>query len=217
MEVKDSDYTKSTAGPSINDAFPTLQTSKLKIDEAFPSAGPDAATIAKLLEVHALKPSGEHCCKGKQECFSPMWWFQLQDASGAPAALDVHEAQWNDLMALLPEEEPLQPKMGATMEIDRVLVKTCRSVAGWGRSCVMPKVEVVCDNQQMVNSIVTGLLVPILGWLCVFGWARANGIVARDKRYMDTFDEGRVPQCSIGSMLCCCIVAIVACGGIAFG
>lgn len=218
MKVADSDYGKITPAPTSQN--PSI-TGSLEIDQALPTAGPLAPTVAKLFEFHALKPSAEHCCKDKQECFAPMWWFQMQDESGKPATLGVHETEWDALMAMLPKKEKLPAKlekgMGAKLEIDRVLVKTCRSVAGWGRSCVMPKVEVVCDNQQMVNSIVTGLLVPILGWLCVFGWARANGIVARGKRDVDIADDKRVPQCSIGSMLCCCIVAIVACGGIAFG
>merc|ERR1711865_949502 len=46
-----------------------------------------------------------------------------------------------------------------------------------GRECIMPEVDKVCDSKQMVNSVVTGILTPILGWLlvrCIF-----NGLPPR--------------------------------------
>merc|ERR1719478_1817913 len=100
------------------------------------------------------------------------------------------------------------------MLIDRVLVKTCKAhPAGWGRECVMPKVEKTCDNQQLVNSIVTGIVVPVFGWLIVY-MIFGPGKQTRD---VDTFDEGNLPTCGIRGLLGACIVAIIACALLAAG
>merc|ERR1719450_1183208 len=54
------------------------------------------------------------------------------------------------------------------MKIDRVLVRTCKEVEGWGRDCVMPKVKKTCSHTQLINAVVTGLITPILAWIAVY-------------------------------------------------
>merc|ERR1711865_1101943 len=87
-----------------------------------------------------------------------------------------------------------------------------------GRECIMPEVDKVCDSKQMVNSVVTGILTPILGWLlvrCIF-----NGLPPRVRQvqnYDFTDDQVDFPRCAIQGIILMCFAAILCCGLVATG
>jgi len=108
----------------------------------------------------------------------------------------------------------------SAMLVDSVLVNTCpttfQKARSWGRDCIMPKAQTVCDAKQIVNSVVTGILVPVLGWLMVRGVF--NGLPSRVRQvqnYDFTDDQGDFPTCKVQGILICCIMAILACAAVA--
>lgn len=177
-------------------------------------------STAKLFEI---QPQPDAQCCPSRSCFSGMWWFELQDDFGNMASIPVMQSEWAELMRLVPDPISPQSPVHSSVLIDRVLVKTCMAdLAGWGRECVMPHVETVCDNQQLINSIVTGIVVPVFGWLIVYCFfkrlpATCMSNPVRQSRDYDTHDEGNLPTCKIQGLLICCLVAILACGALAAG
>jgi len=125
------------------------------------------------------------------------------------------------MMAMVPLPLAPQPPVRSAMLVDSVLVNTCptsfqKKARSWGRDCVMPVAETVCDAKQLVNSVVTGILVPVLGWLIVR--SVFNGLpssVRQVSAYDFTNDQGDFPTCKVQGILICCIIAILACGAVA--
>merc|ERR550514_1144268 len=100
--------------------------------------GGNVATMstAKLLQ---LRPEAA-CCDNKKECFDSMYWFVLQDDFGGEKSFPIMSSEWAKLLELIPEPKTPQEALPSNLEIDRVLVKTCKSGpgwVGWGRSCIM--------------------------------------------------------------------------------
>jgi len=217
MTVTEQKVAKSTAPPSPVASLPEL-TQNLHLREVMAGA-PTSMTTAKLYQVESDDSRGL--------CFDASWWFMIQDDFGNPASLPVKQAEWDAMMAFLPAPKAAPAPQKSKVLIDRVLVKTCNPDGGsWGRECVMPKVtsaDNVCDNQQVVNAIVTGIVVPVFGWLAVYGfftkflprWCMASDATRSFDH--DTHDEGNLPNCILQGFLACCIVALISCAGLAFG
>lgn len=200
------DYQKTTAPPTAIDAVDASQalTQNLQLREVF--AGAHATmTTAKLIQI---QPQA-----GDDFCFPAAWWFAVQDDAGKPASVPVKESDWDAMMAMLPPALPEAEAVKSTMIIDRVLFRTCNpDMAGWGRSCDMPAPPTLCDNKQIINAILSGILVPLLGWLTVrcfhksFGWGRP------DPQGPENF-----PICSFGNIFGLSVVALLACALYAVG
>merc|ERR1740130_2562974 len=180
------------------------------------AGAPTSMTSAKLMQVTS-----------EEKCFEGAWWFFVQDDLGNPASLPVLESDWAALMDMVPEPLAAQPATKSTVLLDTVLDKTCNPLlAGWGRECIVDKsiaVVALCDNAQVVNAIVTGIVVPLFGWLIVYFFftrmpgSCMTGGATREFRDHDSFDEGNIPTCAISGLLACCFVGILACGGLALG
>merc|ERR1719424_506241 len=173
-------------------------------------------TSAKLMQVTS-----------EEKCFEGAWWFFVQDDLGNPASLPVLEADWAAVMDMVPEPLAAQPATTSKVLLDTVLFKTCNPLlAGWGRECIVDKaiaVVALCDNAQVVNAIVTGIVVPLFGWLIVYlvftklPASCMTGGATREFRNLDSFDEGNIPTCAVSGLLFLCVVGIAACIGLAFG
>lgn len=192
------DYQKTTAAPSAMQAGDAL-TQTLQLREVF--AGAHATmTTAKLIQIQPQR--------GDDFCFPAAWWFAVQDDSGNPASIPVKESEWAAMMAMVPPALPEAEAVKSTMIIDRVLFKTCNpDMAGWGRSCDMPTPLGVCDNKQIINAIVSGILVPLLGWLTVRCFHKSCGWGRPDSQGPENF-----PICSFGNIFGLSVVAVLACG-----
>merc|ERR1712216_294390 len=80
----------------------------------------------------------------------------------------------------------------------------------------MPKLKTVCDSKQVINAVVTGILVPVVGWLIVRMFF--NGLPPRVRQvqnYDFTDDQGDFPRCAVQGIIILCIVAMIACGAVA--
>lgn len=148
-------------------------------------------------------------------CYEATWWFSLQDETGTPAHISLNNKHFDKVMEILPQYVPEITPIGSTITKDRVLVQTCTTIKGWGRSCVMPAGKALCDSVQMINSIVTGLLTPILSWLLV-------NLVYSMMKGKDRDGDGpeaakEAPKCDGMIAIICCIVAIVFSMVISYG
>jgi len=199
---------------------PEAQKKYLHVRDVF-SGPPLSMSTAKLMEI---KPQA-----GDDKCPSTIpatWWFMLQDDLGTYSSLGVPAAEWDELMGMLPDPLTNAKPTRSSLTIDRVLVTTgnpgnpafAAKEASWGRECIKPKVEKLCNNKQLVNSIVTGVVVPVGGWLVV-SWVQKilpsnhARIQSNDLQY----DPADVPRCSLQGVAILCIVAMLACAGLAFG
>jgi len=191
----------------------------LRLREAL--AGPqDDMAQAKVYE---FQPRADNACCGGKECFSGMWWFEPEDKAGVMTALELDPLSWPGIASYLPEPKKLQdPLDKGKIYIDRVLVKTCKTeLAGWGRDCVMPEVKASCEKRQTINAVITGILVPVLGWLIVkLACSKQLPNAKRDGDF-----EGKGPICLWSGkwmkscpkdLLFSCLVAVVATAAIAF-
>jgi hypothetical protein len=199
---------------------PLAQKKNLHVRSVF-SGPPVSMSTAKLMEI---KPqSGDENCASK---IPAAWWFMLQDDAGAYSSLGVPSVEWEELMDLLPEPLTDAKPVRSSLTIDRVLVMTgnpgnpavAAKKASWGRECIKPKVQKLCDNKQLVNSIVTGFIVPFGGWLVV-SWVQKllPGNHARIGGDTLQYDPAEVPRCSLAGVAILCVVAVLACGALAFG
>merc|ERR1719272_2416359 len=111
-----------------------------------------------------------------------------------------------DMVPQLKEEAAGVP---STMIVDHLLLRTCNpNAVGWGRECVMPTPLTVCDWKQTVLAIVTGILVPIFGWLMVHCFHK-TGLMQPGR---DSGDGSNFPMCSRLHMIICCLAAVLSCG-----
>lgn len=210
MTMEKQEYNKTQAPPSPINGLELTQ--NLHVREAMAGA-PESMTTARLYEVTS-----------DEGCFDKAWWFVLQDDDGNRASLPVLESEWDAMMAMIPEPNPKVKATKSTVTVDRVLVHTCNpNATGWGRGCIQPKVNEVCDNAQVVNAIVTGVVVPVLGWFLVWCfYSRLPGSCmlvqgSRDLKDADVHDEGNVPTCKIEGLIACCAFALIVCASLAFG
>lgn len=199
---------------------PEAQKKDLHVRNVF-SGPPVSMSTAKLMEI---KPqAGDEKCASK---IPAAWWFMLQDDAGAYSSLGVPSVEWNELMGMLPDPLTNAKPVRSSLTIDRVLVttgnpgnpKVAAKMASWGRDCIKPKMEKLCNNKQLVNSIVTGFIVPFGGWLVV-SWVQKLLPANHARIGGDTlqYDPAEVPRCSLQGVAILCIVAVLACGGLAFG
>jgi len=102
-------------------------------------------------------------------CFSPMWWFTLEDRAGQPLSVPVKQADWDALMKRIPEQEATTSKVSAPMLVDRVLVDTCSPGSGWGReACFVPAAaNTQCRSEELTGAIVSGVITSLLTWALV--------------------------------------------------
>jgi hypothetical protein len=202
MDLKAQDYQKTTSAPPPVAALPEL-TQNLHLREVFAGA-PINMSMGKLLQIQPQT--------GDDFCFAASWWFTLQDERGNDASVPVMEAEWDELMSKIPLATAPAPSLPSTMIMDRVLVKTCNPHAeGWGRSCIMPEVNHLCDHRQIVNAVVTGILVPVLGWLMVQSiHKRCVGARQMNPTAMDDA-RGELPRCTSAGIFITCIGAVFAC------
>lgn len=206
MTMSSSDAQSVTASPGAMAASLEL-TQNLQLREVFAGAH-SSMTTAKLTQIEPNAADGA--------CFPSAWWFTVQDDAGNPASVPVKEANWPDLMAMVPPALPEHAGVRSAMTVDRVLMKTCNPNAeGWGRECAMPSIVGVCDHVHMINAIVTGILVPVIGWAIVnlfhksCGWGRPDTSLPEP--------EKSFPICSFCNIFGLCIVAILSCAAVAAG
>lgn len=189
-------------------------TSNLRVSQVMAGA-PESMATARVFQVHL-----DQC-----PAIPPSWWFKLESDAGMPATFPVLAETWDDLMALLPDPQPEEEEEVSRVVVDRILTRICpgdTQPAVWGRQCIAEKVLVTCDSQQIVNAIVTGCVVPIVGWLLVWAFFNklpASCMVSSTREFQDssTFDEGGVPICQPIGLIACCVMALLACGGLAAG
>jgi len=140
-------------------------------------------------------------------CFEGTWWFSLQDSVGNPAHISINQENWDEVMKNLPPYVPETTGVDSQITIDRVLVQTCVDISGWGRNCVMPEARKTCDSVQLINSIITGLVTPILSWLVVYG-------VYKLAKGGDQLGEGpeaskAAPKCTVAVVVICTLTALI--------
>jgi hypothetical protein len=147
-------------------------------------------------------------------CYEGTWWFSLQDEFGKPAHITLNNRHFNEVMERVPEHVPETNPVGSTIKMDRVLVKTCADIKDWKRSCVMPPGKALCDSVQMINSIVTGLITPILAWVLLnFIYKAVKG---RDRGGDGPEAEKESPKCGGVVVIICCIAALILSMGISY-
>lgn len=222
---KKTEYNKTQGAASPMDTLGNLSQSL-----HFASAmDPDDMSTAKLYEVQS---------EDVPACFRSSWFFMFQNEASVPAALPVIQSQWAELMDRLPEPPTTSRRlqnadqMQIAVTVDRVLVVTKNSAdmsdaelnkEGWNRQCIEQKAKEKCDGQQMVNSIVTGIVVPCIGWAIVWLFYKRLPTScmlyegSRSVRNSGGYDEGEVPTCKVEGLIACCMVAVVFCGGLGFG
>jgi preprotein translocase subunit SecG len=209
MEKADVDVT--TPEPSPMQALEDL-TQNLHLRQVLAGA-PVGMTTARMVQISPKK--------GEEGCFKSSWWFTMQDDNGTMASIPVAESDWPSMMAMLPAPKPVKKPVDSSIVIDRVLVKTCNPKAGsWGRECIMPKVNNVCDHRQIMTSIITGIIVPVCGWILVNVAYKLLPSSARSTSYDSRLNGGggdASPSCTTGSLIILCIVAVIACIVLAAG
>jgi len=167
-------------------------------------------TTAKLMQ---LEPTAADMTGGSQPCFPSSWWFFVQDDMGNPASIAVTQTDWDTIMEMVPKPQPAHSGVHSKMTIDRVLLKTCNpNAAGWGRECSMAAVVGLCDYTQMINAILTGILVPIIGWAIVNCFHKSCRWGRPDPSSAEAF-----PICTIPNIVGLCIVAVLSCAAVAAG
>lgn len=203
MSLTHKEYEKTTAPPNPMQALSEL-TQNLQLREVM--AGAHATmTTAKLVQVEPRKEDFN--------CFPKAWWFAVQDDAGNPASIPVDETNWVAMMDMIPEPKAEHEGVRSTMIIDRVLLQTCNpNAAGWGRTCEQPKVVGVCDHKQTANALVTGLLVPIIGWLVVRFCHRSCGLGRPDPNGPENF-----PLCTFANIFVLSVIAVLTCASVAAG
>jgi hypothetical protein len=151
-------------------------------------------------------------------CFPSNWWFMMQDANGAPASIVIPSTEWDELMSRIPIPKVIDQPINSNLIVDRVLVRTCKHVDGWHRECVMPKAETKCDNNQLVNAIVTGLLTPIVVWYVLRFVIKFLPSTSRESDYQNFGGSGdTTPKFSPRSILVLCLIAILTCAAFCIG
>lgn len=102
-------------------------------------------------------------------CFTPLWWFTLQDAKGHPQSVPVKEADWDSFMDLIPDHMATASVVSAPVVLDRVIVDTCHASPGWGhQACFVPEVKKTeCRQEEVTGAIVSGVITSILTWILV--------------------------------------------------
>lgn len=189
-------------------------TSNLRISQVMAGA-PESMATARVFQVHL-----DQCA-----AIPPSWWFKLESNDGIPATFPVLAETWDELMALLPDPQPEEEEEVSRVVVDRILAEICpgeTKPAVWGRQCIAEKVLTTCDSQQIVNAVITGVVVPVVGWLLVWAFFTrlpASCMVSSMREYQDhsSFDEGGVPICQPTGLIATCLAALIACGGLAAG
>lgn len=150
--------TKSTAPPPLPP--PKKIPQQLKIAEAL---GVSSIGYLKDISPPADAPG----------CFpaSHLWWFELQDTSGAPLSVAVHEDEWDEFMAGLPEAKITKSVVSAPTVLDRVIFSTCTQ-SGWGQATcyVAPPPETgdsPCRNEELSGAVISGVSTSVLTWILV--------------------------------------------------
>lgn len=104
-------------------------------------------------------------------CFSPMWYFTLQDRAGKGISMSVNEAVWDQFLAFLPVPAETTVNVSAPQVLDRVMVDFCGTGNGWGHTtCYVPPVEKSnCRNLEVTSALVAGIFTSLGTWALVGG------------------------------------------------
>jgi len=102
-------------------------------------------------------------------CFSPMWYFTLEDYAGMPVALSVSEAEWQELETKLPITPKAIVNVSAPQILDRVVVDFCGKGKGWGHTtCFVPTVaKDDCRSLEVTTATVAGVFTSLGTWVLV--------------------------------------------------
>lgn len=146
---------------------------QLKVSEAMGGPPPSMSTA----QLRQFSPP-----KDAPGCFSPMNWFTLEDDDGVPGSYPIAESVYDELMEMLPPPLNITDSVDSEVVLDRLLVisdcseredapTAARLTGDWGRACktkdTVETAPVSCDMQEILNSIVTGIVTPVVTWFAV--------------------------------------------------
>jgi len=193
-----------------------------------PPAGPALVWASKSLSQHLhlnevmgganprMKEARFEHLDSKCTGFGSSWWFMMQDPAGNPASIDVKAEEWDEMMALLPPANPIDTPVQSDMMIDRVLVRTCKSVETWHRECILPEVIKTCSEKHLITAVVTGFVTPIAAWALV--WMVYNVYTSGSRKSVSDLGNNadHSPKCSRAMVPMLSIIALIASGGFSF-
>lgn len=145
---------------------------QLKVAEAMGGPPPAMETA----QMRAIAPPEDNL-----GCFASARWFNLENIGGYPGHFPINEADWEPLMAMIPEPMGAPDPAPSRVTLDRFLViSDCSEIespkiATWGKACPslpekgweFPKLSVPCRIFEISNAILTGIITPVVTWIAV--------------------------------------------------
>jgi len=200
---------------------------ELKVAEAMGGPPPSMETA----QLRAIAPPEDN-----PGCFGASMWFSLEDTAGTLGSFPVNVADWDELMAMIPEPMSAPESAPGVMIMDRFLVVSDCSemenpkIATWGKACpAIPekgwefKLSVPCRIFEIINAVLTGIITPIAAWVAVrMGY---NYLKPAYKKPNDLIDPCSIPilgilcGVAVGAALITAIIVSQLCNliGLIFG